>query len=297
MKSWLLPASLCAVCLLCGPRGVRAQAPAAVAEPAAPPVADIEVQPEEAYEDFTIKGYTIAVFGGAFMGDEYLNLPVRGARTFEDEGADRIMSYDGEWLIPGTNNFDPAVYDAPIKTIEDASGFGFKIAAWLNENVHVDLVFSYVGTEAVLTMINKTPDTPALDDTFREEISRDSSVTVYRAGAALGYELTQFQWLGIHPYVGFGFGGVIASFSAIDDTGELFFNGTFGLSRPVAPNVSVFAQFDLTTFAMARDELQYKERVTLNDARVGVAWFLDVVPAEVRALHEKEVQEAHSRRH
>jgi hypothetical protein len=295
MKSWLLPVSLCAACLLMGTSAALAQEPAAPAAPAAgavtPAQEDIALEPEMTYEDYTIKGYTLAVFGGSFFGDQYLNLPLRGARTFEDEGADNIMGYDGEWLA-----YNRAVNDAPIKTIEDATGFGFKVGSWLNENVHVDLVFSYVGTEAVLTMINKAPDTPAPDDMFREEMSRDTGVSVFRAGASLAYELRQFELLGIHPYVGFGFGGVIVRFTSNADTGELFFNGTFGLTRPVTPSLSVFAQFDMTTFAMDRDELRYTQRVNMEDARVGLAWFIDVVPADVRALHDAEVKEARTRR-
>ena len=293
MKPWLLPASLCAMCLLLGTSAVRAQDPAEPAAPAGstaePATEAVNLEPEMVYEDYTIKGYTIAVFGGAFSGDEYLNLPVRGDRTFEDEGADRIMGYDGDWLTPA--ELDRAVYDGPVKTLEDGTGFGFKVGSWLNDNVHVDLVFSYVGTEAVLTMVNKTLEPPAA-----EEISRDTDVTVFRAGFGLSYELRQFELLGIHPYVGFGFGGVIVRYSAIDDTGELFFNGNFGLTRPISPNLSVFAQFDLTTFAMSRDELQYTERVNLSDLRIGLSWFIDVVPAEVRALHEEDLKATRTRR-
>jgi hypothetical protein len=201
------------------------------------------------------------------------------------------MSYDGEWLI-----YDRRIHDAPIKTIEDATGFGVKIGSWLNDNVHIDLTFSYVGTEASLTMINKTPETPAGDDTFREEISRDTDVTVFRAGIGLSYEMRQFELLGIHPYVGFGFGGIITRFSAIDDTGELFFNGSLGITRPISGDLAIFAQYDMTTFAMSRDELHYTERVSFSDLRLGVSWFIDVVPPDVRALHEAEAKEASTRR-
>jgi hypothetical protein len=296
MKSWLLPASLCAICLLLGTSAVRAQDPVEPSEPAAsaaePAMEDVDLEPEMTYEDYSIKGYTISVFGGSFSGDEYLNLPLRGVRTFEEAGADNVMLYDGEWLRPDPNN---PRYDAPIKTLEDGSGFGFKIGSWLNDNVHVDMVFSYVGTEAVLTMIDKIPETPAPDAIFREELSRDTGVAIFRASLSLCYELRQFQLLGIHPYVGFGFGGVLVSFSAVDDTGELFFNGTFGLTRPIARDLSVFAQFDLTTFAMSRDELRYTELVNLSDARIGLAWFIDVVPAEVRALHDEAAKETRTR--
>jgi hypothetical protein len=295
MKSWLLPASLCVFCSLLGTSVVRAQDPAEPAAPTTgspePTVVVADLEPEMVYGDYTIKGYTISVFAGAFSGDEYLNLPLRGERTYEDEGADNVMSYDGDWL-----SYNRDINDAPVKTLEDATGFGFKVGSWLNDNVHVDLVFSYVSTEAVLTMINKTPETPATDDMYREEMSRDTDVTVFRAGVGLSYELRQFELLGIHPYVGFGFGGIITGFSAIDDKGELFFNGNFGLTRPVSQNLSIFAQFDLTTFAMSRAELNYTERVNITDARFGLAWFIDVVPAEVRALHEADIKESSSRR-
>lgn len=295
MKSWLLPASLCAFCSLLGTSAVRAQDPAEPATPVVespqPAVEDFDLEPEMTYEDYTIKGYTISVFGGAFYGDEYLNLPLRGERTFEDEGADNIMSYDGEWLA-----YNREIHDAPIKTLEDATGFGFKVGSWLNDNVHIDLTFSYVGTEASLTMLNKTPETPAADDTFREELSRDTDVTIFRAGLGLSYELRQFELLGIHPYVGFGFGGVITRFSAIDDTGELFFNGSLGATRPISDDLAIFAQYDMTTFAMSRDELHYTERVNFSDLRIGVSWFIDVVPAEVRALHEADTKETRAKR-
>lgn len=305
MKSCLLPAVTIAATLMLTPAGVGAQTPADPPSPTTPPVVttpaerdaafdsldNADIEPEMAYSDYTIKGYTISVFGGAFGGDEYLNLPVRGPRTFEDEGADNVMAYDGNWLV-----YNRQIHDGPIKTINDATGFGLKVGSWLNDNVHVDLVLSYVATEAVLTMVNKTPDTEDANDTFREEMSRDDGVKVYRAGVNLTYEARQFEFFGIHPYVGFGFGGIITRFSVIDDTGELFFNGNLGLDRPITDNVSVFAQADMTTFAMSRDELTYTKQVNFLDFRLGLSWFIDVLPAGVRAAHEQDLQESETGR-
>jgi len=252
---------------------------------------EAEAQPEpETWQDYSIKAYTIRIFGGRFGGDEYLNLPVLGPRTFEEINANRVMSYDGTWWEPG--ELDYRIYDGPVKRIEDGYTFGLTIGAYLADQFHMDITFAYSSTEAVLTMVN----TEDPDNQFREEIDRDPSVQVFRGSLQLTYDLDNFQFLGFHPYIGFGFGGVINRFSNLDDMGELFLVGTAGFQRQFSEQISFFMQANAATFAMGREELHYTTTMTYTDLTAGLSFFFDAVPADVRAQHVAQQAEQRRRR-
>jgi len=282
MNSRLFPAMFCVLAMVFSTVALAQEAPA----PADPLESAGEV--EETWDNFKVKAYTIQVFGGLFGGDTFLELPVMGDQTEVEEGIQRVMSYDGTWWE--LDELDYTIYDGPTKTIEDGSTAGLRIGTYLADGFHLDLTVSYTKTEAILTMVNQEdPDNP-----FREEIDRDPDVQVLRGSLKAMYDLDQVDFFGIRPYLGFGFGGVITRFSNLEDEGGLFLVGTAGLTRKLAANASLFAQFDMTTFAFGREELHYTETVTFTDMMVGVSFFLDRVPEDIRGRHDAEVAERRS---
>ena len=286
MKTRLFPTVICVLVLALSASFAYAQ-DAAEDDPLE---ADGDVEPELTWADYGIKGYTVQIFGGAFNGAEYLNLPVLGDRTQVEEGSDWVMSYDGTWWEP--DELDYEIYGGPVKTIENGYTFGVKFGSYLSDNFHIDLTFAYSATEAQLTMVNS--DDPANE--FREEIDRDTSIQIFRGAASMMYDIRSFSPLGIYPYFGFGFGGIINRFSNLSDTGGLYMIGSFGLQRHVAGTASLFLQYDMTTFPMSRDELHYTETVTYTDITFGISFFIDTIPSDVRALHESDLAAAERRR-
>lgn len=241
-----------------------------------------EIAEELTWKDYKIKSYTIQLFGGMFGGDTFLELPVMGEQTEVQEGSQRVMGFNGEWWK--LDELDYTRFDGPIKTLEDGTTFGFRIGAYLSDRFHLDLALAYSSTEAVLTMVNTDED-----DLPRVEIDRDPSVQVLRSSLQMAYDLNNFELFGFRPYLGFGFGGIITRFSNLGDEGGLFVVGTGGFRRHMAGSASAFIQFDLTTFTMARDELHYTETMSYTDITAGISFWVDVVPQDVRSLHEAEM--------
>jgi hypothetical protein len=280
MNSRFFTAVFCSLILLMLATSALAQEQAEADDPLAG-----EGEIEETWDSYKVKAYTIQVFGGLFGGDEYLNLPLMGDQTQVEEGTQRVMSFDGSWWE--LDELDYTVYDAPIKEIEDGITAGVRVGTYLSNEFHLDLVFSYTKTEAYLSMINQDdPENPV-----REEIDRDDNVQILRGALEMMYDINDFSLFGFRPYLGFGFGGVITSFSNLEDVGGLFLIGTGGLRTNITESTSAFVQFDLTTYAMSRDELNYTETVTYTDITAGLAFFVDVVPGDVRARHEADMAE------
>ena len=286
MKTRLFPAVIC-VLVLALPAALAYAQEAAADDPLE---AAGEVEPELTWESYGIKGYSIQFFGGSFKGAQYLDLPVKGARTQVEARSDLVMSYDGTWWEP--DELDYNVYDGPVKTIEDGYTYGIKIGSHISDSFHLDLTFSYSATEAQLTMVNS--EDPL--NVFREEIDRDDSVQVFRGAISMMFDLRRFDLLEIYPYFGFGFGGIINRFSNLPDTGGLYMLGSFGLQRQIVGSTSLFVQFDLTTFPMSRQELHYTKTVNYTDITLGISFFIDTVPADVRAIHEADLATEQRRR-
>lgn len=250
--------------------------------------ADTQAEPDLVWKDYLVKAYTIRVFGGMFGGDEYLNLPVKADRTYVDPESDRIMAYDGHWYTD--QELDRERYDGPTKTIEDGSTFGLRLGTYLTDNFHLDLVFSYTSTSAILTLMDATPDNGGAPEEV--EWDTDDDVKIYRGALEMIYDFDTTQVFGIYPYLGFGFGGIINRYTYLEDVSGLYLVGTVGIERHIMGTASAFAQFSYTTFNMSRDELHYTETVAYTDLLFGLSFFMDVVPGDVRATHDAEVAEA-----
>ncbi len=100
------------------------------------------------YEDYTVKAYSITVFGGQFSGARYLENQALGPRTVITEGADFILGYDGNVLAK-----DPDYFTGAHKEIEAGPAFGARIGIYISDNFHLDLLGTYATGEAVTTML------------------------------------------------------------------------------------------------------------------------------------------------
>jgi len=309
MNSRLCPAAICALVVLLFAALAAAQDAGSAdpleaepvdpleAEPVDPLEANVEAEPELTWDDYAVKAYTIEIFGGAFQGDRYLDLPVKDDRTQVEEGSDWVMGYDGNLLTPDVLDYE--IYDGPIKELENGFTLGVKVASYLSENFHVDLSLTYSATEAQLTMVNSDdPENPIREPVppvNGVDVSRDEDVQIFRGGISGIYDLSSFRLWGIYPYVGFGFGGILISYTSLEDVGALYLLGTGGLKRQIFGSTSAFFQFDLTNFSMSREELHYKKNVTFMDLSFGISFFIDRVPPEVRSLHQAEQAESATR--
>lgn len=251
-------------------------------EPPADDPLDDEGVVAETWDSYLVKAYSIQVFGGLFGGDRYLDLPVMGEQTEVQEGTERVMSYDGTWWE--RDELDYTRYDGPVKTLEDGLTAGVRLGSYLADSFHMDLTLSYTRTEAFLTMVDKTDR----DNLITEEIDRDDNVQILRGSLKMMYDLDNVDLLGVSPYLGFGFGGIITRFSNLEDRGGLFLVGTAGLHGQVSSSLSAFLQFDVTAFAMDRDELHYNTTVAFTDITAGFSLFVDVVPGDVRSRHNAD---------
>jgi hypothetical protein len=238
-----------------------------------------------AYEDFTVKAYSLSFYGGRYSGGTFLDLPpIDNDRTFVEEGSDRVMGYDGNWLP-----LDPNLYDAPQKEIQPGPSFGGALGVYLSDAFHIDLTASYSQGKAVTTVRNKSAEDP--ENYFREQVDEDDGFSVLMGGANLVYDGNDFRIFGARPFVGIGVGGVINSFTVLDDATGLYFRGIGGLKIDLISSLSLLGQFEVTTFSFSRDELTYAKQMTYTQAFVGLSYFIDVLPADIRAAHDAAGEE------
>lgn len=273
-----------------------ADAPAAPATSAA--VADSaaaggeEATPVLKWKDYKVKGYSLSLYGGYFSGATYLDLPPIGDRTFYTPGGGDILAYDGSVLIESVNmqNPDPLLrkYNAPRKEIEPGTAFGGRIGIYVADDFHLDLVGNYMSGRAVTTMLYNPDKTDPRNAWNRIEVDEDTGFRAIKGGVSLMYDARPATLLGATPLIGFGLGGVINSYSFLEDKTALYLEGNFGLRVQPLKDLSIVARTDLAVFAYEVDELGYSNMVKYANFTVGVAWFIDVVPPEVRAEHAAE---------
>ena len=247
-------------------------------QPASDAEAEAPADEITTYGDYTVKAYSISLYGGLFSGDTFFELPpVASDRTFVEQGTNRVMGYDGEWLP-----LDPEIWDAPRKTIKSGSTFGITIGVFLSDLFHFDLDFSYSKTKATTTMQNNSDP----DDIHRELVDEDPDISVFTGGVSLIYDGRPATFYNMFPYVGFGLGGVINRFSHLEDATGLYLMGVAGLKWEFTEWLSAFGQVNVRTFSMATQEVEYNTQVTYTQFVLGVSFFIDVLPPEVRAAHE-----------
>ncbi len=205
-------------------------------------------------------------------------------------GGYTIAAYDGSGPLEESLNMtatDPAArkYNAPRKEIESGTAFGGRIGIYLADDLHLDLTGSYFSGRAVTTMLYN-PDSSKPENTWdRIEVDEDPGFKVYKGGVSLMYDATPATFFGVKPMLGFGLGGIINRFSVLEDKTGLYLEGNFGLSVRPAKDLEIIARTNLAVFSFEVDELGYSNMVSYSDYLVGVSWYLDTVPADVRAKH------------
>jgi len=254
------------------------------------------------YDDFTVKGYSISFTGGYFTGATYLDNPLLGPRVFygNDPGFQRgtndILRYfptedDGYGDVLPESTFrdqdDHFVYDSAKKEIEAGSAYNLRIGIYIADNFHLDLAGGYVSSRARTTMMHLYDyDDPATYK--REEVDADDGFKVYKGGLALMYDAEPARFWGITPRLGFGLGGIINRYTQLEDKTALYLEGNFALNYRLFKTVDLTTSVDYATFAFDVDELGYSNMVHYTTFSAGLTWFIDVLPADVRAAHEAE---------
>lgn len=249
----------------------------------APPGGE-EAAPEEVltYDDYNVKGYSLNFFAGSFSGARYLENKPLGPRTVLTPGAGDIMGYDGE-VLRVSQDFER--YTGAQKEIESGPAFGGRIGIYISRSFHLDLVGTYAQGEAVTTMqFTEDPDN-APDKFERIEVDRDDGFRMLKGGLSLTYDAEPATFFGIMPRIGFGLGGLINSYSVLPDVTALYLEGNFSLNYEIVDNLALGAGLDVTNFAYEVPELGYSNMVNYFTYSVGLTWFIDVIPEDVREAH------------
>jgi hypothetical protein len=269
-----------------------------VASPAPEPTDEQEEQVAASeenlkYEDYTVKAYSLSFFGGNFSGATYLENQELGPRTVLTPGAGDIISYSGDVLWESTAKYANGlnIYDAAHKEIESGPAFGGRVGIYISRDFHLDLLGTYATGKAVTTMLYR-PDENDRDNSYRVVVDEDDGFKMVKGGLALMYDARPATFFGIMPRLGFGLGGIINRYSYLEDKTALYLEGNFGLNVELFKNFTLSGQADVTTFAYEVDELGYSNMVNYVTYSLGISWFIDVVPDEVRAAHLAELRAA-----
>lgn len=266
--------------------------------PAAPVPVEEAVQQEPApieeeilvYDDYTVKAYTITVFGGSFSGAKYLENMDLVPRTVLAQGAGDILGYmtlepeiyDGDVLLVSR---DAEHYTGAHKEIKSGPAYGGRIGIYISDDFHLDILGTYASGEAVTTMLFTEDPVNAPSKSQRIEVDSDTGFKMYKGGLALMYDATPATFFGIVPRLGFGLGGIINRYSELADVTGLYLEGNIGLNYELFKNFQIGGQVDLTNFAYEVEELGYSNMVNYVTYSLGLTVFLDSVPEQVRASH------------
>lgn len=251
------------------------------------------------YGDYTVKGYALSFGGGSFSGATFLDLQPIGPRTTypintgEELGPGDILGYNGLPLEQSRarDSENLPLFDEARKEIRSGPAFGGRVGIYVAEHFHLDVVGVYAQGEAVTSMVYRGETNDALQNGRRytgaelDPAAIDEGFSILKGGVGLMYDAENAKIFGITPRLGFGLGGIINSFSQLEDKTALYLEGTLGLDYEVARNVNVFAQADITTFAFEVDELGYSNMVNYKTFSLGLTWFTSVLPAGVREAH------------
>jgi hypothetical protein len=240
-----------------------------------------------AYGDYNVKGYTLTIFGGQTSGAKYLENQDLLERTILTEGAGDIRGFDGEVLLVSQ---DMEHYTGAHKEIESGPAYGARIGIYISDDFHLDLLGTYASGEAVTTMRyypDGISDDPSAESS-RIEVDRDPGYKMYKGGLSLMYDATPATFFGIVPRIGFGLGGIINRFSNLSDVTGLYLEGNLGLNFELFENFQIGGQADLSNFSFEVEELGYSNVVNYLTYSVGVTYFFDVIPPDVRAAHQAE---------
>jgi len=239
-----------------------------------------------------VKSISLRFSGGRYAGTTYLDLPIIDDRAQLADGSNNVMLFNGEELNLGTERPENG-FDAPIKEIDAGEIFRANVGFYLSDSFHIDLNVSYTRSKAILSMARFE------DDLFMERVygsdldqwyegfydessylggSEDGDFKSYMGGISLAYDAHALRTLGLTPFFGTGFGGIINRFSVLEDKTALYFQLFGGLILPITEGFQVNAQFAATTFAFPTEEVSYSEQVTTMTGTLGITMLFDVKP-------------------
>lgn len=247
------------------------------------------------YSEYTVKAYSIYFSGGYFSGGTYLDLQALGEKTriTEDFPPDElwpndILGYDGIPLEESRLKRDDGLqylYTAGRKEIDPGSAFSGGVGIFIADNFHLDVHGTYATGKAVTTMVYQgNNDADPLKGT-RVVVDEDDGYSLLMGGLSLMYDARPATFWGITPRLGFGLGGIINSYSELEDKTGLYLQGTLGLVAGITKSLDIFGQANISSFAFEVDELGYSNMVNYTTFSLGISWFFDVLPPEVRAAH------------
>ncbi len=253
------------------------------------------------YGDYTVKAYSLSFSGGIFSGGVYLDNQALGDKTriTEDGRPDElwpndILGYNGLPLEQGRLKRDDGLrylYDSGRKEIESGPAYTGAVGIYIADNFHLDVHGTYATGKAVTTMVYQGTDDNDPRRGTREVVDEDEGFSMIKGGLALMYDAEPATFWGITPRLGFGLGGIINSYTELADKTGLYLEGTFGLAAGVTKSLDVFGQVNVASFAFEVDELGYSNMVNYTTFSLGLGWFFDVLPPEVRAAHVASKQE------
>lgn len=307
MKKAFIPFLLLTLCLLLAASVATAQDRILkVPDPAEESAADEEELPAlkkfDKYEDFIVKGYSISFTAGYFTGTTYLDNQLLGPKVYYpiqtgfQERTNDILRYfpdndDGYGdVLPESTLLDEDqhfIYDAAQKEVEPGEAYNLRVGIYIADNFHLDLAGTYISARARTTMMHLYEyDDPSTYK--REEVDYDDGFKVYKGGLALMYDAEPARFWGIEPRLGFGLGGIINRYTELEDKTALYVEGNFALNYNLFKTVDLTAMVDYATFAFDVDELGYSNMVHYTSFSLGMTWFIDVLPADIRAAHQAD---------
>ncbi len=229
----------------------------------------------------SIKKISLSFGGGYYSGDTYYELPPMSERAQVADHTFDITLFNGTILPMGTGTHDnPNGLSAPRKEIDAGSTFYGDVGFYLSDEFHIDLRFAVSRGDAILSLERIEDGEPTGERVYgtEEEGWVDTGFKSYMAGMDLTYDTRQLAFLGLTPYFGFGIGGVINSFTALEDKTGLYFNLYGGLLRPLGRGLQLDARLSAATYPFETEEVNYSQQVTMMTATIGLTKVFDVKP-------------------
>lgn len=263
---------------------------ASLAAAVAPAQTDADAETEELTS--RVKSISLSFSGGYYGGTTFLDLPVIDERAQLAEGSNTVTLFNGEELNLGTARPVDG-FDAPMKQIETGEIYRMSIGFFLSDSFHFDLNASYSRAKAILSMARFEDDEmverlsgQGLDPWYSEFYtqtdlvggSEDGDFKSYMGGISLAYDAHTLRILGLTPFFGTGFGGIINRFSVLEDKTALYFELFGGLALHMSDSFNVNTRFSATTFAFPTEEVAYSKQVTTMTATLGITLLFDVKP-------------------
>jgi len=239
-----------------------------------------------------VKSISLSFSGGYYGGTRFLDLPIVDDRAQLAEGSNTVTLFNGEELDLGTERPVDG-FDAPRKEIDTGEIYRMSIGFYLSDSFHFDLNASYCRAKAVLSMTRFEDEEiigrlsgQAIDPWYSEFYtqsgleggSEDGDFKSYMGGISLGYDAHSLRTLGLTPFFGTGFGGIINRFSVLEDKTALYFELFGGLALYMSDSFNLNARFSATTFAFPTEEVSYSKQVTTMTATLGITMLFDVKP-------------------